>query len=57
MKIKELIKQLEQTIKLGNTEAEVRIDFGTEEDMKEYSSKFGVSFDDLGDCLIYEVAE
>ena len=54
MKVKELIKQLKQT----DENREVRIDFGGEEDtMKEYSKSFYLSFDDLGDILIYEVKE
>jgi len=52
MKVKELIKQLKKT----NQENEVRIDFGRDEDEieKEFSKEFYLSFDDLGDCLIYE---
>lgn len=54
MKVKELIKQLKQT-KENN---EVRIDFGGEEKTdKEYSKGFYLSFDDVGDVLIYEVED
>jgi len=53
MKIKELIKELQKTINLGNYNAEVRIDFNKEG----YHKKFGISFDDIGDVLIYEVEQ
>ena len=46
MKVKELIKQLRRT----NPENEVRIITP-----KEYSKNIYLSFDDIGDVLIYEV--
>ena len=48
MKVKELIKQLKQT----GENNEVRIISG---DL--YTSNLYLSFDDVGDVLIYEVAE
>ena len=50
MKVKELIKQLKQT----SEDNEVRIcsDLG-----KDYTEKLYLSFDDVGDVLIYEVED
>ena len=53
MKVKELIKQLQQT----KEDNEVRVIFDHTEQENGYSKHFYLSFDDVGDVLIYEEGE
>jgi len=53
MKVKELIRQLKQTGE--NNEVRVLKDLGGVS--QEYTEKLYLSFDDIGDVLIYEAKE
>ena len=53
MKVKELIKQLKQT---GiNNEVRILCENKENGDVEETTAKLYLSFDDLGDVLIYEI--